>query len=100
MKSSAKGRKSLLKSEQHVMRVLKAGVLYFVLVFGAGFALGPVRILRVVPRFGTRTAELIETPIMLVAIIVSARWIVRRLAVPSTASSRLGMGCVASACCW
>jgi hypothetical protein len=95
VKSSAKGRKSPLKSEQHVTKVLKAGVLYFVLVFGAGFALGPVRILWVVPRFGTRTAELIETPIMLVAIIASARWIVRRLAVPSTASSRLGMGCVA-----
>jgi hypothetical protein len=77
------------------MQVLKAGVLYFALVFGAGFVLGPVRILWVVPRFGTRMAELMETPIMLVVIIASAWWIVRRLAVPSTTSSRLGMGCVA-----
>ena len=57
--------------------------------------LGPIRILWVVPRFGTRMAELMETPIMFVVILVAAGWIVRRLAVPSTLSSRLGMGCVA-----
>jgi len=78
-----------------VMEILKAGVLYFALVFGAGFVLGPIRILWVVPRFGTRMAELMETPIMFVVTIVAARWIVRRLAVPSTPSSRLGMGCAA-----
>ncbi len=77
------------------MQILKAGVLYFALVFGAGFVLGPIRILWVVPRFGTRMAELMETPIMLVVTIVAARWIVRRLAVPSAPSSRLGIGCVA-----
>jgi hypothetical protein len=79
------------------MRILKAGVLYFALVFGAGFVLGPIRILWVVPRFGTRMAELMETPIMLVVIILSARWIVRRFAVPVRLSSRLGMGCIALA---
>jgi len=77
------------------MEILKAGVLYFALVFGAGFVLGPIRILWVVPRFGTRMAELMETPIMFVVTIVAARWIVRRLAVPSTPSIRLGMGCAA-----
>jgi len=75
--------------------VLKAGAIYFALVFGAGFVLGPVRILWIVPRFGTRMAELMETPIMLLVIIASARWIVGRLAVPLKAFSRLGMGCVA-----
>jgi hypothetical protein len=77
------------------MRILKAGVLYFAIVFGAGFVFGSIRILWVVPRFGTRMAELTETPVMFVVIIVAARWIVRRLALPSTTSSRLGMGCVA-----
>ncbi len=77
------------------MQILKAGVLYFALVFGTGFVLGPIRILWIVPRFGVRTAELMEAPIMLVAIVVAARWVVRRLAVPSTWLSRLGMGCVA-----
>lgn len=74
------------------MRILKAGGLYFALVFGAGFVLGPIRLLWIVPRFGARIAELMETPVMLVVIIAAARWIVRRLAVPSTPSSRLAMG--------
>jgi len=77
------------------MQILKAGALYFALVFGAGFVLGPIRIWWAVPRFGTRMAELMESPIMLVVTIAAARWIVRRLAVPSKPSSRLGMGCVA-----
>ena len=76
------------------MQILKAGTFYFVLVFGAGFVLGPIRILWAVPRFGTRVAELMETPIMFVVTILAARWIVRRLAVPPKPSSRLGMGCV------
>ncbi len=55
------------------MQILKAGVLYFTLVFGAGFVLGTFRILWVVPRFGIRMAELMETPIMFVVTIVAAR---------------------------
>ena len=77
------------------MQFLKAGVAYFAIVFGAGFVLGPIRILWLTPRFGTRLAELMETPIMFVVILVAARWIVRRLALPSRASSRLGMGLIA-----
>jgi len=84
-----------LERIQIVMPILKAGVLYFALVFGAGFVLGTIRTLWVVPRFGMRNAELMETPIMLVVTIVAARWIVHRLAVPSVPSSRLGMGFVA-----
>ena len=72
-----------LERIQIVMPILKAGVLYFALVFGAGFVLGTIRTLWVVPRFGMRNAELMETPIMLVVTIVAARWIVHRLAVPS-----------------
>ncbi|MGE5893944.1 MAG: hypothetical protein ACM34I_07800 [bacterium] len=82
---------------QAAMKILKAGVLYFILVFGVGFVLGPIRILWAVPRFGARLAELMEAPIMLAVIIVAARWIVRRLAVPSTLSSRLAMGFIALA---
>ncbi len=75
--------------------ILIAGVLYFALVFGAGFVLGTIRTLWVAPRVGMRIAELVETPIMLVVTIVAARWIVHRLAVPSVPSSRLSMGFVA-----
>ena len=77
------------------MQVLKAGIFYFGLVFGAGFLLGPVRILWVVPRVGTRVAELLEAPVMIVVTIAAARLIVRRLALPPSLSSRLGMGCIA-----
>ena len=74
------------------MQILKAGVLYFALVFGAGFVLGPIRILWLVPRFGTRTAELMEMPIMLAVVMFAARWVVQRLAMPPTPSKRLGVG--------
>jgi hypothetical protein len=74
------------------MDILKAGVLYFAIVFGAGFVLGPIRILWVVPRFGTRIAELTEAPFMLVVTILAARGVVRYLSVPWILSGRLGMG--------
>ncbi len=78
-----------------MMQTLKAGLLYFALVFGVGFVLGTIRVLWVAPRFGTRMAELMEAPVMFVTIIAVARWIVRRLAVSSTPSRRFGMGCIA-----
>ena len=77
------------------MQILKAGVLYFAVVFGAGFILGPIRILWVVPRLGLRMAELAEAPLMLVIIILAARWVVRRFAVSSKVSSLLSMGGIA-----
>jgi hypothetical protein len=77
------------------MQTLRAGALYFVLVFGTGFVLGTIRTLWIVPRLGTRVAELMEAPFMLAVTILAARWIVHRLALPSVPSSRLGMGFVA-----
>lgn len=77
------------------MKFLKAGVMYFVLVFGVGFVLGTIRLLWIVPKFGTRLAELMEAPFMLIDTIASARWVVRRLAVPPGISSRLVMGMIA-----
>jgi hypothetical protein len=77
------------------VRILKAAALYFALVFGVGFILGPMRILWVVPHFGTRSAELMETPIMLSVIYLAARWIVRRFDVPPAPSARLAIGFLA-----
>lgn len=74
------------------MQILRAGLLYFVIVFGTGFVLGVIRTIWVVPRVGTRCAELMETPIMIVVTILAARWVVLHLAIPSTASARLVMG--------
>jgi len=77
------------------MQALKAAALYFALVFVAGFVLGTVRTLRIVPRVGVRMAELLEAPIMLAVMIFAARWTVVRLAVPHAWSVRLAMGCIA-----
>ena len=74
------------------MQILKAGLLYFAIVFGMGFVFGTIRIVWVVPHVGTRLAELIETPIMFVVTIVAARWTVLHLAVPSAPSTRMAMG--------
>ena len=79
------------------MQTLKAGLIYFALVFGAGFVLGPIRIFWLVPRVGQRTAELIEEPIMFVMIILASRWVVRRLRVSPRAATRLGVGLIALA---
>ena len=75
-----------------MMQVLKAGVLYFGLVFGAGFVLGTIRVLWVIPRLSVRTAELMEAPLMLGVTIAVARWVARRLHLPSSATARLGVG--------
>lgn len=77
------------------MKILRAGVLYFALVFGAGFILGPIRLYFVVPRIGTRMAELMETPIMMAVIFFAAKWVVRRLEIPPYPGMRLGTGFIA-----
>jgi hypothetical protein len=78
-------------------QVVKAGAIYFVLVFSAGFVVGTIRVLWLAPAVGTRTAELLEMPVMFEVIILSARWVARYFSVPYTASSRLGMGGIALA---
>jgi hypothetical protein len=74
------------------MRILRAGVLYFVLVFGTGFLFGVVRVPFLVPRLGVRVAELVEMPFMLLAIVLSARYVNRLFALPPTAAVRLLVG--------
>lgn len=74
------------------MQVLKGGVLYFVVVFAAGFVFGTARTLWIAPQAGTRMAELMEAPMMLVVTIIAARWVVCHFAIPSVASARLQMG--------
>jgi len=59
-------------------RAVRAGVVYFLVVFGFGFVFGVVRVLLLVPRVGERAAELIEMPLMLAVIVLAARWLVRR----------------------
>ena len=79
------------------MRILKAGLIYFALVFGAGFVLGPIRLLWLVPRVGERVAELLELPVMLVVIVLAARWVAGRLRLSPAVPGRLAMGGLALA---
>ena len=71
-------------------QTLKAGAFYFALVFAAGFVLGIIRTLWIVPRVGARTAELMETPIMFVVIVFAAHWVAERLLLRSIVATRLG----------
>jgi hypothetical protein len=80
-----------------VAPAIKAGLCYFALTFGAGFVLGPLRILVLVPRVGARVAELVELPVMILVAWLAARWTVRRFRVPSSARLRLVMGALAFA---
>ncbi len=61
-------------------------VVYFGVVFGVGFLLGIVRVLVLVPRLGERWAELAEAPVMLAAIVLSARFVVHRFPAAHAAS--------------
>lgn len=76
------------------MRMLKVGGLYFAMVFAAGFILGSFRVMWLVPRLGTRVAELIEAPIMLLVSVVAARWLVRRFREFTASGYWLGVGLV------
>ena len=73
-------------------RVLRASLVYFALTFSAGFVLGPLRILFLVPRVGARTAELIEMPVMIGITWLAARWVTRTFSVPPERGPRLSMG--------
>ena len=77
------------------MRTFQAGASYFALVFGTGFLFGIVRVPFLVPRLGVRTAELIEMPLMFLAILFAARYVVRRFALLT--SARLSTGLIALA---
>jgi hypothetical protein len=74
---------------------VKAGVVYFAVVFAAGFVLGTIRTLLLVPRIGPLAAVLIELPLMLAVAWVACRWLVRRLAIGDDWRGRLLMGVVA-----
>ena len=75
------------------MRILIfAASAYFGLVFGAGFALGIARTLILLPNFGERASELIEAPLMVVAILLASRFVVRQFRLSPNSRSRLIVG--------
>jgi hypothetical protein len=76
---------------------IKAGIAYFATVFLAGFVLGTVRVLFLIPRMSEAAAVLIELPIMLTLSWVVARWLIARLGVPAVMTARVTMGGLAFA---
>ena len=77
------------------MNTVKAGILYFVLVFAAGWVLGPLREFWLIPLVGQRAGLLTEVPLMVLAMIAAARWTIRKLGVPYAITTRTIMGVVA-----
>ncbi len=76
---------------------LKAGFVYFAVVFAAGFVLGTVRVLLLTPMLGKTGAVLTELPVILVISWLVCRWLVAKGPVPATLPARLAMGIVAFA---
>lgn len=74
---------------------LRAAVMYFVLVFAAGFVLGTIRTLWLAPALGEATAVLAELPVMLVISWAACGAVLKRLPVPPAPSYRLFMGLAA-----
>jgi len=77
--------------------ILRAACSYFALVFSVGFLLGAVRVPFLLPRFGERTAELLEMPFMAVAMVLAARLVLRHLLPQAGAGGRAATGALALA---
>lgn len=76
---------------QPILRAAVAGLTYFAVVFAAGFALGMLRVLFLIPRVGEIVAVLLELPVMLALSWVACRWLIVRLPNP-TRIARMVMG--------
>ncbi|WP_071672609.1 hypothetical protein [Nioella nitratireducens] len=76
-------------------QVTAAAATYAGWVFAAGFCLGTVRVLVLLPRTGAFWAEVIEVPFMLTLAYFIARWRIARHEVPARVAERLVMGGVA-----
>lgn len=76
-----------------MMRTLFTGTAYFVTVFAAGFVLGVLRTLVLVPLLGELAAVLVELPLILTIAWLACTRILRRW--PLSPRSALGMGAIA-----
>src|SRR3974390_297395 len=76
------------------MRIIAVAMLYFLMVFGVGFLLGPMRVYLLEPRLGEQMATICEAPFLLIVIVLAARWLPKRsnmrMSVASLAAVGLG----------
>jgi hypothetical protein len=70
-------------------------VLYFLIVFGLGFLLGPIRVLWLEPAIGQVAATLCEAPLLLAAMWFAAHWVPRKFGITSNRWSLFIMGLIA-----
>ena len=68
---------------------MKAGFVYFAIVYAAGFALGTLRVLVVAPALGASAAVLVELPIILAASWFACGFVLRRFAVSHAARATM-----------
>jgi uncharacterized membrane protein YcgQ (UPF0703/DUF1980 family) len=71
---------------------LRAGFVYFVIVFMIGFVLGAIRVLVVIPRTGELFAVLIELPLMLSISWFMCKYLIVYFQVPTAIVDRAIMG--------
>lgn len=79
------------------MDAVLAGFVYAAVVFAAGFVLGALRMLMIVPRFGDWAAVVLELPVILAISWIVCGWVIRRFGVSMESGARLAMGSVALA---
>lgn len=78
-------------------RSVRAGLLYFAIVFAAGFALGALRVLVVAPQVGELPAVLAELSLLLCISWIACAYVIRRCDVGAKLDARGMMGLVAFA---
>jgi hypothetical protein len=78
-----------------VVKILKAGAVYFLVALGAGVVLEVVRLEVVALHINEFIARLMETPTTILAMIIGANWVIDRFTLPPLPAVRLGVGSVA-----
>lgn len=77
---------------ERVQRSIRAGCVYFLAVFAAECAFGPIRETFIFVGVDPFTAMLFEAPAMLLIMYLAAAWIVRSFRTPMRIGPRLAMG--------
>jgi hypothetical protein len=77
------------------IRIIGAGVLYFLIVFAFAFVLGSVRVVWLEPLIGPTLATLCEAPLLIAVMMAAALWVPAKIGVPPDTSSLVKMGLIA-----
>jgi hypothetical protein len=71
---------------------ISAIILYFLIVFGVGFCVGPVRVLLLEPLIGPVAAVSMEMPVLLAAMFLAAKWVPKQVGMIGSPRSYVLMG--------